>query len=151
MNYIQNIKIVPQLQVENTDTGEVLGAIAITKTQKIEDFIIVFLKSLPILSDLDGNSMKVMQACWILSSFNSKQNCEGNVIDNNPAFKDSVRKLGYDVSDGCINNSISKLCKKEALIKRCRGSYMLNPTYFFKGTLTDRSKLQSLLTYEPQQ
>ena len=92
-----------------------------------------------------------MQACWILSSFNSRSNAEGNVVDNNPAFKENVRKLGYDLPDGSINNSISKLCKAGALIKRCKGSYMLNPTYFFKGTLTDRSKLQSLLTYEPQQ
>ena len=38
------------------------------------------------------------------------------------------------------------MAKKGILIKECRGQYILNPLYFFKGTLGNRAKLQLNIT-----
>ena len=40
---------------------------------------------------------------------------------------------------------VSKLAKKDILIKQCQGTYMLNPLYFFKGKLSDRTHLKLVI------
>lgn len=130
----------PNLKVVNTDTGEIISAVADVKYESVDEYVMVFLNTLPILESLKGSEKSVLHACWILSTFNPKVDI-GNVIINDTYFKDRVRLLGFNLTDGIVNNAISVLSKKNILIKRCKGSYYLNPAYFFKGTLTDRSKL----------
>ena len=79
--------------------------------------------------------------CWKASSYNSVD-AEGNIVNNNKLLKDYIRQHGLDISDNTIDVIISKLAKKGILIKKCRGSYMLNPRYFFKGRLAEKSKLE---------
>ena len=38
--------------------------------------------------------------------------------------------------------------KQYVLISKDIGSYILNPEYFFKGNLSDRSKLKYILSYD---
>ena len=53
-------------------------------------------------------------------------------------LKESV----LEVSDTVINNAFTAFVKNNLMIKECRGQYLLNPKYFFRGTLSQRSKLK---------
>lgn len=65
----------------------------------------------------------------------------GNMITYNGVFKDQVMKR-TGLKEGTIKNSLSNLVKKEMLLKdKNKGVYYLNPKYFFKGKLGDRTKL----------
>lgn len=129
-------------------TGEILEY---SKTRKVpmENFVMVFLSSHTDLLSLKGAQLKLLVCCWIHSSFNNNTCKEGNLLHNDAVFKDNCRKDGLNISDGVIDNTICQLNKKGFLIKKCRGTYLLNPDYFFKGTLSDRSKLQYTLKVEP--
>lgn len=122
-------------------TGEIKEFKQVKKVSK-QDFMLVFLYSIPEMCKLDGNHLKILMLCWKYSSFNPVNSEEGNIIHNDRFFKDAIKKDGMDLSDSSIDVYISRLCKKEFLIKRCRGSYMLNPKYFFKGSISDASKMQ---------
>lgn len=137
----------PELKVINTNTGEIISGVSTVKYDNIDDFIMCFLSSIKEVTSLDGNSIRVLLFCWKFSSFNYNIP-EANIIVNDVDFKNNLRKNGLDLSDASINNAINKLYKANMLQKKCRGKYMLNPKYFFKGTLVNRSKLQLNIVYE---
>lgn len=123
-------------------TGEIKD-LKIIKTVTQEDFILLFLKAfLPKAITLDGNQLKVLLCCWQSSTFNPKGTAEGNVFHNDTEFKDFVRSSGLDLTNGAIDVYVSNLAKSKLILKKCRGKYILNPYYFFKGTLTDNSRLR---------
>lgn len=137
----------PLLATVNTDTGEIVSGVATLKVTSVDEFIMVFLNSLPQVFDLEGQQLKVLMCCWKYSSFNPSAP-EGNRIVNSKAFKEYVRSNGLDISDAAIDNAFSIMAKKRILVKECRGQYLLNPEYFFKGTLSNRAKLQLNITTE---
>lgn len=122
-------------------TGEI-KELKVTKVVDQEKFMIIFLSTLPQMFNLKGNQIKMLMYCWKYSSFNPKGETEGNIINNNVLFKDYVRNAGLNLTDSAIDVYISNLSSVGFLIKKCRGVYMLNPNYFFKGTVSDASKLQ---------
>lgn len=129
-------------------TGELLEY---KQTRKISlnEFIMVFFTSCPELMKLSGVELKVLICCWKLSSFNPLSEKNGNVIHNNQSLKRYCKEQGATISDANVDNAISVLCKKRMLLKRCKGEYMLNPEYFFKGTLSNRSKIDLNFIVEP--
>lgn len=131
-------------------TGEILEYRE-TRKVTVDEFIMVFFTSYPELMKLSGVQLKVLMCCWKLSSFNPTNETTGNVVHNNPTFKEYCKEEGVDAPDGSIDNAISVLCKKRLLLKRCRGEYLLNPEYFFKGTLSNRSKIDLRFVVEPTQ
>lgn len=135
----------PKLATVNTETGEIISGVATIKVSTVDEFIMVFLNSLPEVFNLEGQQLKVLMCCWKYSSFNPTTP-EGNRISNTIAFKDYVRNNGLDISNAAIDNAFSVMAKKGILIKECRGQYILNPLYFFKGTLGNRAKLQLNIT-----
>lgn len=137
----------PELKVVCTTTGEIVSGVSIVKCDSIDDFIMCFLSSIKEVASLDGNSIRVLLFCWKFSSFNYNMP-EANVIVNDVDFKERLRLNGLNLSDASINNAINKLYKAGMLQKKCRGKYTLNPKYFFKGTLANRSKLQLNVIYE---
>lgn len=130
-------------------TGEILDYNQVKKVN-IDDFIMIYLSSIPETMALSGQVLKVFMCCWKLSSFNPSDSEEGNVIVNNKSFKRRIRECGLDISDQGIDNAISALYKKNFLLKLCKGEYMLNPKYCFKGTLSQRSKLCLNVLVEPR-
>ena len=120
-----------------------------TKKISVNEFIMVFFASCPELMKLTGVELKVLICCWKQSSFNPMNEELGNVVSNNAPFKKYCKEQGATTSDANIDNAISMLCKKKMLLKRCRGQYILNPEYFFKGTLSNRSKIDLSFVVEP--
>lgn len=137
----------PELQVINNATGEVVSGVAEVRCSSIDEFIMCFIASVPKVVSLDGNSMRVLMWCWKFSSFNPSIP-EANTITNDKAFKERIRREGCEMSDSVINKAIHDLYKEDMLLKRCKGSYFLNPEYFFRGTLSSRSKIQYKISFD---
>ena len=139
----------PELNVVNVETGEIVSGVATVRCDSVDDFIMCFFNSIPQITKLEGNVLKILMWCWRFSTFSSSIP-EANVIVNNKAFKEMIRKEGGDnYSDSMIDRAVHILHKNGLLIRRCKGSYFLNPDYFFRGTLSNRARLQCNITYEP--
>ena len=113
-----------------------------TKKVSLDEFIQVFFSSYPELFRLKGLQLKILMCCWKHSTYNKENDTTGNIVHNNASFKQHCREEGLDLSDASIDNAISYLCKTGLLRKKCRGEYLLNPDYFFKGSLSQRTKIQ---------
>jgi hypothetical protein len=134
--------------VIDLETGDLTECYQLRKVS-LDEFIMVFFSSYPDLYKLNGVQLKVLMQCWKCSTYNSVNCTEGNIVHNNPKFKECCRQDGLETSDANIDNAISTLCKKGLLIKRCKGKYLLDPRYFFKGKLSDRSRIQCTFIVEP--
>lgn len=144
-NYINETD--PDYSLVDKHTGEVIEWKR-TRVVSVEEFIMFFFASMPDLFKLEGLQMKVLMCCWQASSYNDVET-EGNIVCNNKLLKDYIRQCGLDLKDSAIDVIIHKLAKEEVLIKRCRGTYMLNPKYFFKGKLAKKSKLELRMVTNP--
>lgn len=131
-------------------TGEILEYRQ-TKKVTLSEFMMVFFASYTDILKLTGLEIKVLMCIWVHSTFNNKNSTEGNIIHNDGVFKEYCRKDGLNTTNANIDNVFSKLSKDGFLIKKCRGTYLLNPKYFFKGTLSDRTKIQYNIVVEPKE
>lgn len=119
-----------------------------TRVVSIDEFIMFFFASMPDLFKLEGLQMKVLMCCWKHSSYSDVET-EGNIIHNDKLLKDYIRSCGLNLTDGAVDVIIHRLSKANILIKKCKGTYILNPQYFFKGRLSDRSKIVYNIIVEP--
>lgn len=122
------------------NTGELLEYRQ-TRKLSLEEFIMVFFSSYPELFKLKGLQLKVLMCCWKHSTYCKENDTSGNIVHNNASFKRHCREEGLELSDASIDNNISALSKAGLLHKKCRGEYLLNPDYFFKGSLSQRTKI----------
>jgi len=129
-------------------TGELLE-FKQTRKLSLEEFIMVFFSSYPELFKLKGLQLKILMCCWKHSTYNKENDAFGNIVHNNASFKEQCREEGLNLSDASIDNNISTLCKSGLLIKKCRGEYLLNPDYFFKGSLSQRTKILMNFVVDP--
>lgn len=137
----------PDFSLLDNRTGELLEWRR-TRVVSIDDFIMFFFASMPELFKLEGLQMKVLMCCWKASTYNNVESA-GNVVYNNKTLKDYIRSCGLNISDTSIDVVLSRLTKMNILIKKCRGMYLLNPEYFFKGRLSDRSQLLLSIQVDP--
>ena len=134
--------------VVDNHTGELLE-LRQTRKLSLEEFIMVFFSSYPELFKLKGLQLKILMCCWKHSTYNKENDITGNIVHNNASFKQHCKDEGLNLSDASIDNNISQLCKAGLLIKKCRGEYVLNPNYFFKGSLSQRTKMMMNFMVEP--
>lgn len=128
-------------------TGELLDYYQ-TRKLTIEKFIYVYLTSVPELAKLTGMELKILALCWLTSDFGNAET--GNVVHNNASFKIEAQKHIPGISDSSIDVTFGKLVKKNMLRRVCKGEYQLNSDYFFKGKLSDRSKLAYKIIVNPK-
>lgn len=138
----------PDYAVVDKHTGE-LTELKQTRTVTLDEFIMIFFAGCPDLLALKGIHLKILICCWKYSSYNSDNEKEGNIVYNNSMFKEKCREFGLKAPEASIDNAFSYLSKNGYLIKKCRGMYLLNPKYFFKGRLSDRSKINIHFVVEP--
>lgn len=110
-----------------------------------QDFIMVFLQSTEEFMNLDGVLLKMLWILWRECSFNPEFSNDGNIVTNDLYLKNKIRNYGLNVTDTAINTYFARLSKYNILIKICKGRYKLNPKYFFKGRLSDASKITFML------
>ena len=139
----------PDYSLLDVHTGEVLEWKR-TRVVSVDEFIMFFFASMPDLFKLEGLQLKVLMCCWKHSTYNDVER-EGNIVCNNKLLKDYIHQCGLNISDGAIDVIIHRLAKENILIKKCRGTYMLNPQYFFKGRLAEKSKLELRIVTNPDE
>lgn len=125
--------------------GELISAEqTIIKKVNVEEFCQVYLQDSEDFGNLSGSEYKILIQCWLHSVYykESDLNIPGNVVTFNSLLKESIQKV-TGLKDGTIRNAFSSLVKKGMLLKPegIKGIYYLNPKYFFKGKLTERTKL----------
>ena len=135
-------------QLVDIHTGELLDYNQI-KRVTIEEFIMVYLASIPDMFVLTGHQIKLMMAIWRLSCYNKALHEDGNIFLNDPDSKRAIREMGLNMSDSTIDTAIYHIAKEGFMTRISKGKYRLNPKYFFMGTLSDRSKLQLKILVEP--
>ena len=109
-----------------------------SKKVKREDFIRVY------LGDYKGlmGIRSAMEFRLLIYLFNSeKWNQYDAIILYKPQKKEVAQELGVGVQS--ISDALSRLIKKELVIRVDRGMYKLNPKYFFKGNESARYKIIS--------
>ena len=121
-----------------------------TRVVSVDEFIMFFFASMPDLFKLEGLQLKVLMCCWKHSSYNNVET-EGNIVHNDKLLKEYIHQCGLNISDGAIDVIIHRLAKESILIKKCRGTYMLNPQYFFKGRVAEKSKLELRMVTNPDE
>lgn len=136
-NYIK--QKVENKVVLDTRTGEITD-LFVNRKVDINDFIMVFFDSIPELHKLKPTEYKTLMEIWKHSNYVKNYTEQGNVFINDASFKMSCKRDGLNYTNNNINSYISSLVKKGILIRVNRGRYVLNPKYFFKGTLNDRMR-----------
>lgn len=137
----------PDFSLIDNHTGEIQEWRR-TKVVSVDEFIMFFFASMPDLFKLKGLQLKVLMCCWKHSTYSDVEK-EGNIVYNNRMLKDYIRQCGLDITDGAVDVIIHNLAKDNILIKKCKGAYLLNPQYFFKGKLAERSKLELRMITNP--
>lgn len=143
-------EIVPDKFIIDND-GVIEGAVIKTVLETPEDFIKLYLYSIDNLIDLNPRLLQVLLICVKHSTYSKLNGMEGNFFSNDKAFKENCRKViktKKPLSDGAINVCIHRLTELKVIIRYCRGSYALNPRYFFKGKISNKSRLKLVAVYE---
>lgn len=122
--------------IEKTTIEGQVKSISIYKKVSPEQFIRLFLDDLSGLLKIENMAeYKVMVHLWKMASF--KDNGMGNKLVLVKAIKEDIAKeIGYSLQS--VSNAIGSLVKKRLLINEGRSIYYLNPSYFFKGSESDR-------------
>ena len=135
--------------------GEVIGGeIKRIKKCNAEEFCQLYLKDNAEFYKLSQAEHNVLAVCMYLSTYydSDKSKLVGNVVTCNSLFIDeAIKRTG--LKESSIRNSLVSLVKKEMIIKdkQHRGIYYLNPKYFFKGAINERTKvIRNITEYQLQ-
>ena len=72
-------------------------------------------------------------------------------LPGNKISLDETIKIKTNLAAGTIRNTITSLVKKKMLLKdsRYKAVYYLNPEYFFKGKISDRTQIiKNIIEYK---
>ena len=130
----------------STSQGKMFTAIQVSR---LIDRFSVYLSIIPQMFNLSGNHLKLLMAIWKLSVFNPEDSIDGNIFFNNKIAKEEIRDMELPLKDSYIDKLISQLAKQGFLFKQTKSRYILNKDYFFKGKITDRTKLQLSVETDP--
>lgn len=141
----ENIKV--------NDSGELISAEqTIIKKVNAEEFVQLYLRDNEEYYNLSKAESNILGICWLMSAYYKDESLDlpGNKITFDKVFKDVVeRRTGLKSST--VYNTMASLVRKKMLLKRKgeKGIYYLNPKYFFKGSLTDRTKaVKRIIEYQ---
>lgn len=113
--------------------------------QNYGEFMQVWLKDNQEFWDLTKSEYAVMVQCWRASVYYPElvdENLPGNKVTTDKQFKDIAAK-NANITVRSVDSALSSLAKKNLLIKdkNYKGIYYLNPKLFFKGKISDRTKI----------
>lgn len=131
------------------DDGVIEGDKIIVKKVSADKFIRVYLEDIAGLIRLSDGEIKMLQAIWEISEYNTNR-----VNLSSGVKKDIEEKMlanGKAIKIKSMNNIISRLSKRGILIPvpDRTAVYILNPKYFWKGEEIERGNTFKLtLQYE---
>lgn len=124
--------------------GEIVSA-EITTIKKVtaEQFCQVYLEDNADFYKLTKAESNVLSVCWYVSTYyEDDKQLPGNKVYCDKSFIDlCIRKT--ELKQSTIKNALSSLVKKGMLWKDkdYKSIYYLNPKLFFKGKISDRTKV----------
>jgi hypothetical protein len=131
-----NRKFIHNKEIINVETGEVIRHESMfIKEVKSDDFIRVYLNDLSGLMKLKGDiEFKILFWLWEKTGWN-----------NEPIIIEKIKKQEIadklEVKVQSISDALSRLVKKDVIIKQHRMWYLLNPNMFFKGEEKARKEI----------
>ena len=157
MNKLILIKIsVNMKQIESIKVGvggEILSAeVKTIKTVSAEQFCQIYLRDNEEFYKLSKAESNVLAVLWYTSNYYEDKDRAllGNKISLDEELRDTI-KIKTNLAAGTIRNTITSLVKKKMLLKdsRYKAVYYLNPEYFFKGKISDRTQIiKNIIEYK---
>ena len=157
MNKLILIKInVNMKQIESIKVGvggEILSAeVKTIKTVSAEQFCQIYLRDNEEFYKLSKAESNVLAVLWYTSNYYEDKDraLPGNKISLDEELRDTI-KIKTNLAAGTIRNTITSLVKKRMLLKdsRYKAVYYLNPEYFFKGKISDRTQIiKNIIEYK---
>ena len=133
--------------------GEILSAeVKTIKTVSAEQFCQIYLRDNEEFYKLSKAESNVLAVLWYTSNYYEDKDRElpGNKISLDEELRDTI-KIKTNLAAGTIRNTITSLVKKKMLLKdsRYKAVYYLNPEYFFKGKISDRTQIiKNIIEYK---
>lgn len=130
--------------------GEIISAeIKTIKTVNAEQFCQIYLRDNEEFFKLTKAEANVLSVLWYTSNYYEDKDMAlpGNKISLDEQLRDVI-KAKTGLASGTIKNTITSLTKKKMILKDVRYSsvYYLNPEYFFKGKINDRTQIIKNIT-----
>ena len=138
--------MIEQETIKVNEDGEIISAnIKTIKKVSYGEFMQVWLKDNQEFWDLTKSEYAVMVQCWRASVYYPElvdENIPSNKITTDKQFKDIVAK-NANITVRSVDSALTSLTKKNLLIKdkEYKGIYYLNSKLFFKGQISDKTKL----------
>ena len=148
MNHIKQIE-----SIKVGVGGEILSAeIKTIKTVSAEQFCQIYLRDNEEFYKLSKAESNVLAVLWYTSNYYEDKDraLPGNKISLDEELRDTI-KIKTNLAAGTIRNTITSLVKKKMLLKdsRYKAVYYLNPEYFFKGKISDRTQIiKNIIEYK---
>lgn len=133
--------------------GEILSAeVKTIKTVSAEQFCQIYLRDNEEFYKLSKAESNVLAVLWYTSNYYEDKDSAlpGNKISLDEELRDTI-KIKTNLAAGTIRNTITSLVKKKMLLKdfRYKAVYYLNPEYFFKGKISDRTQIiKNIIEYK---
>lgn len=133
--------------------GEILSAeVKTIKTVSVEQFCQIYLRDNEEFYKLSKAESNVLAVLWYTSNYYEDKDraLPGNKISLDEELRDTI-KIKTNLAAGTIRNTITSLVKKKMLLKdsRYKAVYYLNPEYFFKGKISDRTQIiKNIIEYK---
>ena len=133
--------------------GEILSAeVKTIKTVSAEQFWQIYLRDNEEFYKLSKAESNVLAVLWYTSNYYEDKDraLPGNKISLDEELRDTI-KIKTNLAAGTIRNTITSLVKKKMLLKdsRYKAVYYLNPEYFFKGKISDRTQIiKNIIEYK---
>ena len=133
--------------------GEILSAkVKTIKTVSAEQFCQIYLRDNEEFYKLSKAESNVLAVLWYTSNYYEDKDraLPGNKISLDEELRDTI-KIKTNLAAGTIRNTITSLVKKNMLLKdsRYKAVYYLNPEYFFKGKISDRTQIiKNIIEYK---
>lgn len=133
--------------------GEILSAeVKTIKTISAEQFCQIYLRDNEEFYKLSKAESNVLAVLWYTSNYYEDKDraLPGNKISLDEELRDTI-KIKTNLAAGTIRNTITSLVKKKMLLKdsRYKAVYYLNPEYFFKGKISDRTQIiKNIIEYK---
>ena len=153
MNNKTNVNIKQIESIKVGVGGEILSAeVKTIKTVSAEQFCQIYLRDNEEFYKLSKAESNVLAVLWYTSNYYEDKDraLPGNKISLDEELRDTI-KIKTNLAAGTIRNTITSLVKKKMLLKdsRYKAVYYLNPEYFFKGKISDRTQIiKNIIEYK---
>ncbi len=126
----------PNKEIHDKDTGEVLGPVINTIYIQPENFTKLFNNNIETLLSVHSQALQVLLVAVKYSTFSEANGEEGSYFYNDDIFKQRCHDLiKPEIPKNTINKYLHDLAEASIIIRKSRGTYLINPYFLLKGKI----------------